>query len=76
MFSETYPLDLDREQLIARVKDHIFTYFTVKAIPVPIEVSSYEIDEAQIIYSYLKSNTCRSIMIPEKWLASEDHKNI
>mgnify|MGYP001479782674 CR=1 FL=1 len=31
-----------------------------------------EIDEAQIIFSYLKSSPCRYMIIPEKWLCSKD----
>lgn len=76
LFRETYSLDLDREQLVARLKSLILTYFMENPISEPIKVSRFEIDEAQIIYSYLKSSSCRSIMIPEKWLASEDHTSL
>lgn len=37
----------------------------------PIEIGKEEIDESQIIYTYLKnkSNSCKHIIIPEEWLS-------
>ncbi|MFC3747350.1 GIY-YIG nuclease family protein [Paenibacillus sp. GCM10012306] len=35
-------------------------------------VSRYEIDEAQIIYSYLKGSSCNHIIVSEEWLAPEN----
>ncbi|MGG1397897.1 UvrB/UvrC motif-containing protein [Bacillus salipaludis] len=37
------------------------------------KISKDEIDEAQIIYSYLKSSTSRHLIIPDHWLNPENH---
>ncbi len=77
LFTEKYVLDnIDMEQSRAKIKKKIFSYFMTKATNVPMEVSRYEIDEAQIIYSYLKGSSCRYINIPEKWLDTENHANL
>jgi excinuclease ABC subunit C len=36
----------------------------------PAAISRHEIDEAQIIYSYLKSSSCSYIIIQEDWLSA------
>lgn len=32
------------------------------------KVSKYEIDEAQIVYSYLKNSKCKYAIIPDEWI--------
>lgn len=39
-------------------------------------ISRHEIDEAQIIYSYLKSSSCSYIVIPEEWLTAQNHSSL
>ncbi|MFF2017890.1 GIY-YIG nuclease family protein [Paenibacillus sp. NPDC058177] len=36
------------------------------------DISRHEIDEAQIIYSYLKGNSCSHMIIREEWLTPEN----
>jgi excinuclease ABC subunit C len=36
------------------------------------EISRHEIDEAQIIYSYLKGSSCSHIIVNEEWLVPEN----
>ncbi|MFL0267504.1 GIY-YIG nuclease family protein [Candidatus Clostridium radicumherbarum] len=48
----------------------ILNYFSLKALKSSIEIGRNEIDEAQIIYSYLNTNknNCRFVVIPEYWI--------
>jgi excinuclease ABC subunit C len=74
LFSEKFRLvDISLNELTSLIKDKILTNFTTTAFPIMKEVSKDEIDEAQIIYTYLHSNLCRSIIIPENWLVYENH---
>lgn len=71
LFSEKYlPEGSDYEKLKAILKSNILTYFGNKAPGGSIEIGRDEIDEAQIIYSYInnKSNNCRHVIIKAKWL--------
>jgi excinuclease ABC subunit C len=53
------------EQLNQTIKETILTYFKTKA-PHPAKgLNRDEVDEAQIIYSYLKSNNCCYRILPE-----------
>jgi len=72
LFSETYFLEsVNMEQLCTMIKTNILTYFHTESLYSSIELNRDEIDEAQIIYSYLKGSDCSHIIIPEKWLESE-----
>ncbi|MBS4190444.1 GIY-YIG nuclease family protein [Bacillus sp. FJAT-49705] len=77
LYHQKFSLDTeDKEQLIEKIKTNIITYFN-NHVPIPSTgVSKDEIDEAQIIYSYLKSNNCSYFTIPEKWLNTENHSSI
>jgi excinuclease ABC subunit C len=68
--------DATTKQLGAWIKSTIIKYFKTQAHPLSIEISKDEIDEAQIIYSYLKNNACEYLIIPEQWLNTENHDNI
>jgi excinuclease ABC subunit C len=77
LFSEKYKLQCtDINQLNAVIKSNILTHFNTTTFNLPIEVRKDEIDEAQIIYSYLKSSNCNYIIIPKEWLDSEYNANI
>ncbi|MBU5486000.1 GIY-YIG nuclease family protein [Clostridium sp. MSJ-11] len=70
-FNEKYILkDFDVEKLKHILKNNILLYFNDKSLNDSIEVGRDEIDESQIIYTYLesKSNDCRYVIISEKWL--------
>lgn len=69
LFREHYALK-DLERLKRTLKDNIVFYFNQKYEEDPKELGKEELDEAQIIYTYLKSqaNNCKHIIISEKWL--------
>ncbi|MFO1442073.1 GIY-YIG nuclease family protein [Bacillus sp. Bva_UNVM-123] len=75
LFSQQFSL-ADVDLLAEKIKSSILTFFKNQDSLSSIEVSKDEIDEAQIIYSYLKSNNCSFILIPEESLDSEAHSNI
>ncbi len=75
LFSQRIPLE-NIELLGEKIKTNIITYFKNHPSIPSIDISKDEIDEAQIIYSYLKSNNCSYSIIPEKWLDSENHPSI
>lgn len=77
LFSEKYDLEMtSSERIRSIIKSNIFTYFTNKASYSPVEVSSEEIDESQIIYSYLKMTPSNYRIIPEHWLDSVDNPHL
>ncbi|MDT3426707.1 excinuclease ABC subunit C [Paenibacillus forsythiae] len=59
------------EPLHARIKGLIMTGFGAEP-PLSSKVSREEIDEAQIIYSYLKGSACHYLFIPDEWLGPGD----
>lgn len=75
LFSQKISLK-DIDLLGEKIKSSIITYFQNQTTVPSIEVSKDEIDEAQIIFSYLKSNNCSYVIIPEKWLSLEKHSFI
>lgn len=79
LFSEKYKLEnLNLEKLKALLKDNILSYLNDTALENIIEIGKDEIDETQIIYTYLKnkSNNCKHILISEKWLKASNNMNI
>ncbi|RQW13055.1 excinuclease ABC subunit C [Paenibacillus rhizophilus] len=64
------------ESLQAKIKNVIFSHFGAGSHPSSGGVSREEVDEAQIIYSYLQRSAGRYLLIPEEWLESEDHRGI
>jgi excinuclease ABC subunit C len=75
IFNKKY--DLQNYDL-GELKTNILFYFNPKNFSNPKKVGSEEIDEAQIIYSYLKrsSNDCKYVIIHKKWLNSYNSKDI
>ncbi len=75
LFDRKYSLEKNSiEQLVKQMKAEIITYFRHEGPNASIDVSKNEMDEAQIIYSYLKSGNCRYFIIPERWLEGEDNE--
>lgn len=69
LFAEKYSLKNDSiEQLCENIKANILECFNLKNIKSTYEVSQNEIDEAQIIYNYLNSDNCNSLIIPYNWI--------
>ncbi|QGU94049.1 DNA helicase UvrC [Clostridium bovifaecis] len=69
LFSEKYNIEsVDIGQLTRMIESNILTYYQDEVLPPHKEVTKDEIDEAEIIYSYLKSSKCRYIIVPEEWL--------
>ncbi len=64
--SETFSLEND--DLVTAIKMNMIHHFKQKRLSSPVKISKEEIDEAQIIYSYLKSGACSFKIIPEEWL--------
>ncbi len=77
LFSEKYVRESsDIEKLIAVIKTHILTYFHDEMSGASMKVAKDEIDEAHIIYGYLKSSACKHIIIPQEWLEHGGSANI
>jgi excinuclease ABC subunit C len=63
---------LEANQLTNLIK----TTFNDTAFPSGSHIKREELDEAQIIYNYLKSSHCRYKTIPNKWIRNHLDKNI
>ncbi|WP_246073005.1 GIY-YIG nuclease family protein [Paenibacillus dokdonensis] len=61
----------DIQQLQEEVKELISAYFKLDQAAYSAEVGRDEIDEAQIIYSYLQNNASHYLIIPDEWLDLE-----
>jgi len=69
LFSEKHTTEnINSDQLKAIIQSSILTYFTPTDDSFSVEVSKNKLDESQIIYSYLKSNSCSYAIIPQKWI--------
>ncbi|HEY2422168.1 MAG TPA: GIY-YIG nuclease family protein [Neobacillus sp.] len=72
LFCEKYLRDeVNIAQQCAIIKTNIVTYFTDDSLTSSVNIGKNEIDEAQIIYSYLKGNNSSYITIPPKWLTAK-----
>lgn len=70
LFSERYILsNLTINEIKHKFKNNIISYFS-DALKSSVNVGKDEIDEAHIIYNYLKSkeSACKYITIPEQWI--------
>jgi excinuclease ABC subunit C len=61
---------------ITQLSSLISTTFNAASFPSDHSVMRDEIDEAQIIYNYLKSSQCQYKTIPDKWITNHKDKNI
>jgi excinuclease ABC subunit C len=73
LFSGTAELN---EKLISWMKGKVLDYFTNQAASSHISISKNDIDEAQIIYRYLQSNSCKYLIIPDMWLFPEGQNQL
>lgn len=62
------------KQELGLIKSKIITYFKNNHLGISLKVSRDEIDEAQIIFSYLNGGNCSYRIIPDDWL--ETNKDI
>jgi excinuclease ABC subunit C len=67
LYSEKYKSE-NQEELVTAIKTKMIHCFKPHKLHLSLDVSKEEIDEAQIIYSYLQSGSCNYIYIPEPWL--------
>lgn len=56
---------------LVHIKDSLFKHFKDAETHL-LKITQDEIDEAQIIYSYLNSSNCKYLVIPEIWLESKN----
>lgn len=71
LYSEKYAAGSNSiEKMKQILKTNILAYFSAGSAAASIEVGSEDIDESQIIYSYLnsKSSSSRHLIIPGTWL--------
>lgn len=79
LFKEKYLIDdLNSQKMKIILKNKLLFYFNDDIISNPIEIGREEIDESQIIYTYLKSksNYCKYTIISDKWLKSLNKDSI
>ncbi|SDM55198.1 excinuclease ABC subunit C [Bacillus sp. OK048] len=73
LFSEKFtPENVAVEEHATRIKN----YFKQDALSPNREVSKDEIDQAQIIYRYLKGSHCSYFVIPDKWLQKKTNASL
>lgn len=68
IFSKLYTFNNSTEELLKGIKDDILANFNTDILNSSIKVTRDDIDEAQIIYSYLKTNNCKHLIIPDEYL--------
>ncbi|WP_404328702.1 UvrB/UvrC motif-containing protein [Mesobacillus maritimus] len=69
LLKEKLNLDtLDIEHLITRILQQTLSCYKGRKTFPSLNIEQAELDEAQIIYNYLKSSSCSHLMIPLKWL--------
>jgi excinuclease ABC subunit C len=72
LFSEKYDTNnMGNEEIHTEIRGRFLTYFKTTTSGNSQKINQNEIDEAQIIYSYLKSSTSHYIIIPEEWSYNE-----
>lgn len=75
LYKEIFKLNnINLKELCSLIRSSILQDF--KDISLPKDIRKDEIDEAQIIYSYLNSNACEYFIIPEEWLTSDTNTKI
>lgn len=77
LFREKYTLDGSTvDQIAMLMKTNMEILFQRNSRGSFQEINKDEIDEAQIIYSYLKASTCTYKTIPNTWLSSKNQEKI
>lgn len=70
IFSKKYTFYSLSKELIQVLKNDILINFNTDVLSSSIKVTRDDIDEAQIIYSYLRTSNCKYIIIPDEHLKS------
>lgn len=60
-------------EIINELRSTIYTILNEAAKQAKTTIHQDEIDEAQIIYSYLKNSACRYFIIPKTWLSGKQN---
>jgi Nuclease subunit of the excinuclease complex len=77
LFSQKYCLEeADKKVFSMVVRASILKYFKRETPDPSMKVTRDEIDEAQIIYSYLKGSSCSHITIPDQWINNDNDPSI
>ncbi|MBC8059991.1 MAG: UvrB/UvrC motif-containing protein [Clostridiaceae bacterium] len=79
LFSEEYSTSVyAMENLKVILRNNILKYFSIEDLNNLIKIGRDEIDEVQIIYTYLKShqNNCKYIAVSDEWIKAENYKHI
>jgi excinuclease ABC subunit C len=77
LFSTKYNFDkTDIREVLNMIKSNILDNFKPGTFSDLLDITRDEIDEADIIYSYLKNNKCKYTVISEEWLAPNNSHNI
>lgn len=77
LFSSKYDVKkTEISELITIIKENILIYFNNCVDFLPLELSKNELDESEIIYSYLKSNNCSYSIISENHLNFKNDSTI
>ncbi|MEH7247751.1 UvrB/UvrC motif-containing protein [Neobacillus niacini] len=73
LYSEKFITD---RVAVVELANRIKNYFNQDTLSLTYELSKDEIDEAQIIYRYLKSSHCRYFTLTNKWLQKKTNANL
>lgn len=79
LFSEKYPAaELGLKKLKSILADNILYIFKSGNSVNSAKISKEEVDQAHIIYNYLKNNekTCRHFIVPDSWIENQDKESI
>ncbi|SHI69047.1 UvrB/UvrC motif-containing protein [Lutispora thermophila] len=77
IFSKKYALEnRNMQKLHTIIKNHILAYFGGNTVSSSVTIAKDEIDEAQIIFSYLNSRPDSYITIPPDWLYDTENYHI
>lgn len=78
LFNKTYKLsNSSMDEIKEEIKNSIFTYFG-QVLESCVKIDKEELDEAHIIYNYLKSkdSACKYVAISDKWINAKDSSRI
>ncbi|MGG6313063.1 GIY-YIG nuclease family protein [Paenibacillus macerans] len=77
LFSEKVGLSAYGNKAIRAVLvEQALSCFTRRRSPLQDKLTREEIDEAQIIYRYVQSSSCRHVLIPEEWITAADYARV
>lgn len=72
LWSGIYPIqELETQTSQAEIRSLLMTHLYERVAYSVESLTRDEIDEAQIIYSYLQGNASKHVLIPKKWLSKE-----